>query len=191
MRDEFPTRNAVIRAMVVAAAGRRRVGPALQAVLNTEARAAARLGLARPASALLSAAYNLAYYRANRRRARRIRTVPPSDPPLGRRPGRTRPRAGHERDSRSGLVRRSGRPAARWYLRHADVVGPRVRVRGRPVVKNWGRMVIGDRTQLVSTIATLELVTMKGGTLEIGRRTLLNYGGSIAARERSRSVSAA
>ena len=74
--------------------------------------------------------------------------------------------------------------AARWYLRHADVVGPRVRVRGRPVVKNWGRMVIGDRTQLVSTIATLELVTMKGGTLEIGPRTLLNYGGSIAAHER-------
>lgn len=74
--------------------------------------------------------------------------------------------------------------AARWYLRHADVVGPRVRVRGRPVVNNWGRMVVGDRTQLVSTIATLELVTMKGGTLEIGPRTLLNYGGSIAAHER-------
>ena len=74
--------------------------------------------------------------------------------------------------------------AARWYLRHADVVGPRVRVRGRPVVKNWGRMVVGDRTQLVSTIATLELVTMKGGTLDVGPRTLLNYGSSIAAHER-------
>jgi len=80
-------------------------------------------------------------------------------------------------DARSSL-------AARWYLRDADVVGPRVRVRGRPVVKNWGRMVVGDRAQLVSTIATLELVTMKGGTLEIGSRTLLNYGGSIAAYER-------
>jgi acetyltransferase-like isoleucine patch superfamily enzyme len=74
--------------------------------------------------------------------------------------------------------------AARWYLRHADAVGPRVRVRGRPVVKNWGRMVVGDRTQLVSTVATLELVAMKGGTLEIGPRTLINYGGSIAAHER-------
>lgn len=74
--------------------------------------------------------------------------------------------------------------AARWYLRHADVVGPRVRVRGRPVVKNWGRMVVGDRTQLVSTIATLELVTMKGGTLDVGPRTLLNYGSSISAHER-------
>lgn len=74
--------------------------------------------------------------------------------------------------------------SARWYLRHADEVGPRVRVRGRPVVKNWGRMIVGDRTQLVSTVATLELVTMEGGTLEIGPRTLLNYGGSIAAHER-------
>jgi acetyltransferase-like isoleucine patch superfamily enzyme len=74
--------------------------------------------------------------------------------------------------------------AARWYLRHADHVGPYVRVRGRPVVKNWGRMVIGERTQLVSTIATLELVTMKDATLEIGSRSLINYGGSIAAHER-------
>jgi acetyltransferase-like isoleucine patch superfamily enzyme len=74
--------------------------------------------------------------------------------------------------------------AARWYLRHADVVGARVRVRGRPVIKNWGRLEIGSRTQLVSTIATLELVAMEGGTLEIGERTLVNYGGSIAAAER-------
>jgi maltose O-acetyltransferase len=44
-------------------------------------------------------------------------------------------------------------------------------------------MVIGSRVQLVSTVATLELVAMKGGTLEIGERTLVNYGGSIAAAE--------
>jgi acetyltransferase-like isoleucine patch superfamily enzyme len=74
--------------------------------------------------------------------------------------------------------------AARWYLRHADSVGARVRVRGRPVIKNWGRMVVGERTQLVSTIATLELVSMEGGSLEIGARTLVNYGTSIAAHER-------
>jgi maltose O-acetyltransferase len=42
-------------------------------------------------------------------------------------------------------------------------------------------MVIGSRVQLVSTTATLELVTLAGGTLEIGDRTLVNYGGSIAA----------
>jgi len=62
---------------------------------------------------------------------------------------------------------------ALWYLRHADEVGARVRLRGRPIVSNRGRMVIGHRVQLVSTAATLELATMKGGTLEIGARTLV------------------
>jgi maltose O-acetyltransferase len=74
--------------------------------------------------------------------------------------------------------------AARWYLRRADRVGARVRVRGRPVIKNWGRMEVGARVQLVSTIATLELVAMKDATLQIGERTLVNYGCSIAAAER-------
>ena len=71
--------------------------------------------------------------------------------------------------------------AARWYLRHADAVGRRVRLRGRPSIRNHGRMVIGSRVQLVSTVARLELATFDGGTLEIGERTLVNYGGSIAA----------
>ena len=71
--------------------------------------------------------------------------------------------------------------AARWYLRKADHVGTRVRLRGRPLVTNGGRMVIGSRVQLVSTAAKLELVSIQGGTLEIGDRTLVNYGGSIAA----------
>ena len=48
--------------------------------------------------------------------------------------------------------------AARWYLRHADSVGSRVRLWGRPSIENHGRMVIGSRVQLVSTVATLELV---------------------------------
>jgi acetyltransferase-like isoleucine patch superfamily enzyme len=72
---------------------------------------------------------------------------------------------------------------ARWYLRRATSVGTRVRLRGRPIVVNHGRMVIGGRVQLVSTAAKLELVALPGGTLEVGERTLLNYGGSIAAAE--------
>jgi maltose O-acetyltransferase len=44
-------------------------------------------------------------------------------------------------------------------------------------------MIIGSRVQLVSTAAKLELVAMPGGVLEIGERTLVNYGGSIAAAE--------
>lgn len=71
--------------------------------------------------------------------------------------------------------------SARWWLRHADHVGERVRLRGRPYVRNWGRMLIHDRVQLVSTVATLELVTMGGGSLEIGHRTLINYGTQITA----------
>ena len=70
---------------------------------------------------------------------------------------------------------------ARWYLRHADEVGTRVRLAGRPAVTNLGRMVIGERVQLVSTIATLELVADEGGLLEIGERTLVNFGCSLVA----------
>jgi acetyltransferase-like isoleucine patch superfamily enzyme len=72
---------------------------------------------------------------------------------------------------------------ARWALRHADELGTRVRLRGRPAVTNHGRMVIGERVQLVSTIATLELVADVGGLLEIGPRTLVNFGCSLVATE--------
>jgi maltose O-acetyltransferase len=70
---------------------------------------------------------------------------------------------------------------ARWTLRHADSVGARVRVRGRPAVSNRGRMEIGERVQLISTIATLELVSEPGGTLRIGPRSLINFGCSLVA----------
>jgi maltose O-acetyltransferase len=72
---------------------------------------------------------------------------------------------------------------ARWSLRKADHVGDRVRLRGRPAVTNAGRMVIGRRVQLVSTIATLELVSTEGGLLEIGEATLVNFGCSLVATE--------
>jgi maltose O-acetyltransferase len=42
-------------------------------------------------------------------------------------------------------------------------------------------MVIGDRVQLISTIATLELVTEADGALEIGERSLVNFGCSLVA----------
>ena len=75
---------------------------------------------------------------------------------------------------------------ARWYLRQATALGARVRLWGCPSVQNRGRMLIGNRACLVSTVATLELVSEPGGTLEIGDSTFINYGCSIAA---SRSVS--
>lgn len=70
---------------------------------------------------------------------------------------------------------------ARWYLRHASSVGPRVRLWGRPSIYNGGTMVIEDRVRLVSTTARLELAASKGATLRIGAGTLVNYGCSIAA----------
>ena len=44
-------------------------------------------------------------------------------------------------------------------------------------------MIIGARVRLVSTAAKLEIATLEGGTLEIGERTFVNYGGSIAPAE--------
>ncbi len=70
---------------------------------------------------------------------------------------------------------------ARWYLRHATTIGPKVRVWGSPAVSNWGEMIIGNRARLVSTIATLELATGGQGRLEIGEGAFINYGCSISA----------
>jgi maltose O-acetyltransferase len=72
---------------------------------------------------------------------------------------------------------------ARWALRHADHVGSRVRLRGRPAISNRGRMVIGERVQLISTIATLEIVSEPGASLTIGERTLVNFGCSLVATQ--------
>ncbi len=71
---------------------------------------------------------------------------------------------------------------ARWYLRRAQV-GARVRVWGQPSIEAYGRMIIGERVRLVSTIATTELVAGEHGTLEIGESAFINYGCSIAASQ--------
>jgi maltose O-acetyltransferase len=73
---------------------------------------------------------------------------------------------------------------ARWYLRRATQLGTRVRLRGRPAVATRGEIVVGDRVQLVSTVARLELVAERGARLEIGERSLVNFGCSLVAIER-------
>jgi maltose O-acetyltransferase len=72
---------------------------------------------------------------------------------------------------------------ARWYLRKASYVGPRVRVWGRPKVHNEGTIRIGARTKLISSVATLELSAAPGGTLEIGEQVFINYGCSFGATQ--------
>lgn len=75
---------------------------------------------------------------------------------------------------------------ARWYLRRATAVGRRVRVWGRPHVRNWGRMVIGDRVQLVATLSPIALIAGSDGLLEIGDGAYINYGCNISAEQHIR-----
>lgn len=70
---------------------------------------------------------------------------------------------------------------ARWGLRAADSVGARVRLAGRARIVNEGTMIIGERVQIFSALATTELVTGPEGTLEIGDRTFVNSGCSFGA----------
>jgi acetyltransferase-like isoleucine patch superfamily enzyme len=70
---------------------------------------------------------------------------------------------------------------ARRHLRHATSLGPRVTLYGRPSVVNDGTLTVGDRVRLVSTVATLELVALPGGHLEIGDNVFINYGSSLVA----------
>jgi len=70
---------------------------------------------------------------------------------------------------------------ARWHLRSATRLGRRVTLRGRPSVVNQGTLTIGERVRLVSTVATLELVTLPGGHLEIGDNVFVNFGSSLVA----------
>src|SRR5438105_2890783 len=71
---------------------------------------------------------------------------------------------------------------AAWLaLRSCDHVGPWTRVVGKIFVQNDGSMRIGERVLLLSQHATSVLVTFPGGLLEIGDRTVLNYGVDICA----------
>ncbi len=78
-------------------------------------------------------------------------------------------------DDAAALVR------ARYYLRSAQALGPRVRLWGVPFVRNAGRLLIGDRVRLASGVSTLELNVGPHGTLVIGDRVLINHGCSIGA----------
>ena len=72
---------------------------------------------------------------------------------------------------------------ARWYLRTATGLPATVRVYGRPVVKNKGSLLVGDRVRLVSDVARLELDVGAGAALRIGERTYINYGTSVSAMQ--------
>ena len=73
---------------------------------------------------------------------------------------------------------------ARWRLRAVDQLGPMVRLWGGVRVVNHGRLIIGERVRLIGHIAPIELVSGPGATLDIGERTFINVGVSVAATER-------
>jgi maltose O-acetyltransferase len=73
--------------------------------------------------------------------------------------------------------------AARCALRHCTRVGQYVRLEGQLVVTNEGEILVGDRVRFRSTIVRCELIAYPGGRLEIGDRTYINYGSSLAAHE--------
>ncbi len=70
---------------------------------------------------------------------------------------------------------------AQWYLRSATSVGERARVWGRPVIRNEGSLIIGQRVSMISRAIPIQLTIEPDGKLEIGARTFMNYGCSILA----------
>ncbi len=70
---------------------------------------------------------------------------------------------------------------ARLVLRGATTLGERPRVYGKPQVRNGGTLVVGERVQIFSTVATTELVVGEGATLKIGDQCLVMDGSTISA----------
>jgi acetyltransferase-like isoleucine patch superfamily enzyme len=69
----------------------------------------------------------------------------------------------------------------KWALRNCTSVGRWTRVNGRLHVVNKGQLVIGSRVQILSRFAPSVLVVFRGGRLEIGDGTMLNFGADISA----------
>ncbi len=70
---------------------------------------------------------------------------------------------------------------ARIYLRRANEVPLDVRVVGRPIVDNKGRLVFGPRCVLRSIVAPVELTVGPGAELVFGADTHLNSGTTVCA----------
>lgn len=70
---------------------------------------------------------------------------------------------------------------AKWALRRCNQIGPWPRLFGRVMVKNHGRITIGERLLMYGGTVRGELVTAPGGVIEIGNQVFINYGVSISA----------
>jgi len=68
-----------------------------------------------------------------------------------------------------------------YRLRSVTTLGRRPRVRGVPVVKNAGRITIGDDFQLDSWPVCSHLVTGRSGVIEVGNRVSIGAGAAISS----------
>lgn len=75
---------------------------------------------------------------------------------------------------------------ARYHLRAAETLGPRVRIFGAPSISIEGRLVIGDRVRLVSTLGILQIAVGPEALLELEDRVVINYGTSVGALQHVR-----
>ena len=72
--------------------------------------------------------------------------------------------------------------SSRWKARRCTSVGRWVRIQGGLFVDNAGTIRLGERVRLRGVPLPIELSALPGGTLEIGERTYINAGTSIAAQ---------
>ena len=72
--------------------------------------------------------------------------------------------------------------SSHWKTRRCTSVGRRVRVQGGLSAVNSGTIPPGDRVRVRGMPMPIELAALPGGTLEIGERTYINAGTSIAAQ---------
>ena len=76
----------------------------------------------------------------------------------------------------------AGLAASRWKTARCTSVGRWVWVQGRLVIDNSGTICLGERVRLRGVPLPIELAALPGGRLEIGDRTYINGGTSIAAQ---------
>jgi acetyltransferase-like isoleucine patch superfamily enzyme len=104
-------------------------------------------------------------------------------PEEGTGPRRFLPRPAAEYLNQPGDTVRKSRDWLRgkWALRDCTRVGRWTRVTGRLHVVNQGLLVIGSRVQILCRFMPSVLVVFRGGRLEIGDGTMLNFGADISA----------
>jgi acetyltransferase-like isoleucine patch superfamily enzyme len=72
---------------------------------------------------------------------------------------------------------------AKYALRRCDYVGALPRLQGHLIVANSGHITIGDKFRVQGRQVPVELATLPGGELVIGKKVFINSGVSICAQQ--------